>query len=96
MSGPREPRGRELRSLGDFQTYEAVRGRLYEIWRGQVLLGEVEVVKRATATPRLYGDRVLTAQSEYEGRIEATGDCFRSFDLYAAMREVALRADEKV
>jgi very-short-patch-repair endonuclease len=96
MLGPREPRGRELRSLGDFQTYEAVRGRLYEIWRGQELLGEVEVVKRATATPRLYGDRVLTAQSEYEGRIEATGDCFRSFDLYAAMREVALRADEKV
>ena len=95
MSGPREPRGRELRSLGDFQTYEAVRGRLYEIWRGQELLGEVEVVKRATATPRLYGDRVLAAQSEYEGRIESTGDCFRSFDLYAAMREVSLRADEK-
>lgn len=95
MPGPREPRGRELRSLGDFQTYEAVRGRLYEIWRGQEMLGEVEVIKRATAAPRLYGDRVLTAQSEYEGRIESTGDCFRSFDLYAAMREVALRADEK-
>lgn len=94
VSGPREPRGRELRSLGDFQTYEAVRGRLYEIWRGHELLGEVEVVKRATAAPRLYGDRALTAQSEYEGRVEATGDCFRSFDLYAAMREVARRASE--
>ena len=91
-SGPREPRGRELRSLGDFQTYEAIRGRLYEIWRGHELLGEVEVVKRATAAPRLYGDRALTAQSEYEGRVEATADSFRSFDLYAAMREVALRA----
>lgn len=94
--GPREPRGRELRSLGDFQTYEAIRGRLYEIWRGEEFLGEVEVVKRATSAPRLYGDRALTAQSEYEGRVEATGDCFRSFDLYAAMREVALRAAEKV
>lgn len=94
VSGPREPRGRELRSLGDLKTYEAVRGRLYEICRGHELLGEVEVVKRATAAPRLYGDRALTAQSEYEGRVEATGDCFRSFDLYAAMREVARRAAE--
>ncbi len=52
------------------------------------------MVKRATAAPRLYGDRALTAQSEYEGRVEATGDGFRSFDLYAAMREVAMRASE--
>jgi very-short-patch-repair endonuclease len=96
IAGPREPRGRELRSLGDFQTYEAIRGRLYEVWRGEELLGEVEVVRRATAAPRLYGDRALTAQSEYEGRVEATGDCFHSFDLYAAMREVAVRATEKV
>jgi len=88
----RQPRGRELRSLGDFQTYEAIRGKLYEIWRDQTFLGEVEVVKRATAAPKLYGDRVMTAQSEYEGRVDATDDCFRSFDLYAATREVARRA----
>ncbi|MBD3732008.1 MAG: hypothetical protein IE934_04690 [Sphingopyxis sp.] len=92
IEGPREPRGRMLRSIGDFDTYEAIRGRLYEIWRGQELLGEVEVVKRATAAPRLFGDRAMAAQSEYEGRVEATGDSFRSFDLYAAMREVASRA----
>lgn len=92
-AGPREPRGRELRSIGDFQTYEAIRGKLYEIWRGEKFLGEVEVVRRATAAPRLYGDRAMAAQSEYEGRVEATGDAFRSFDLYAAMREVAHRAD---
>lgn len=91
--GPREPRGRELRSIGDFQTYEAIRGKLYEIWRGESFLGEVEVVRRATAAPRLYGDRAIAAQSEYEGRVEATDDVFRSFDLYAAMREVARRAD---
>ena len=92
VEGPREPRGRELRSLGDFQTYESIRGKLYEIWRDGSFLGEVEVAKRATAAPRLYGDRVLVPQSEYEGRIESTGDSFRSFDLYAAMREVASRA----
>ena len=96
VHGPREPRGRELRSLGDFQTYEAVRAKLYEIWRGQDFLGEVEVVRRATSAPRLYGNSVLTAQSEYEGRVQATGDRFRSFDLYAAMREVALRSSEKL
>lgn len=92
VEGPREPRGRELRSLGDFQTFEAIRGKLYEIWNEDVFQGEVEVVKRATSAPRLFGDRVVTAQSEYEGRVELTGDAFRSFDLYAAMREVAHRA----
>lgn len=93
VDGPREPRGRKLRSIGDFDPYEAVRGKLYEIWRDEVLLGEVEVVKRATAAPRLFGDRAVAAQSEYEGRVSSTGDCFRSFDLYAAMREVVSRAD---
>lgn len=88
----REPRGRELRAIGDFQTFEAIRGKLYEIWREGEFLGEVEVVRRATASPKLYGGQAITAQSEYEGRVEVTGDYFRSFDLYAAMREVALRA----
>lgn len=93
-AGPREPRGRQLRSIGDFETYEAIRGQLYEIWKGVDFLGEVEVISRATSAPRLYGDRALIAQSQYEGRVERTDDCFRSFDLYAAMREVALRAME--
>ena len=89
---PREPRGRELRAIGDFQTFEAVRGRLYEIWKSDRLLGEVEVIKRATGAPRLYGGRALTEKSEYEGRIEQNGEWFRSLDLYDAMREVAARA----
>lgn len=58
-------------------------------------MGEVEVVRRATSAPRLYGDHAMTAQSEYEGRVEATGDAFRSFDLYAAMREVASRSSRE-
>ena len=94
--GPREPRGRKLRSIGDFDPYEAIRGKLYEIWRDEVFLGEVEVVKRAMAAPRLFGDRAVTAQSEYEGRLPTTGDSFRSFDLYAAMREVASRAASSI
>lgn len=96
IEGPREPRGRELRSLGDFNTFEAIRGRLYEIWKSDQFVGEVEVIKRATAAPRLYGDRAVAAQSEYEGRVEHNGDCFRSFDLYAAMREVASRASNDI
>lgn len=91
-AGLREPRGRQLRSIGDFATYEAIRGQLYEIWRGNDFLGEVEVISRATSAPRLYGSSAITAQSQYEGRIEQSGDRFVSFDLYAAMREVALRA----
>lgn len=90
----REPRGRQLRTIGDFQAYEAIRGNLYEIWKDGIFFGEVEVVRRATSAPRLFGDGALAAQSEYEGRVEATSDCFRSYDLYAAMREVASRASE--
>jgi len=92
--GSRTPRGRELRKLGDFEWYEAIRGQLYEIWMADKFAGEVEVLRRATASPRLYGDHVLTAQSEYEGRVQVTGDVFSSFDLFAAVREVADRAQK--
>jgi hypothetical protein len=88
----RQPQGRELRKLGDFQTYEAISGKLYEIWRGERFLGEVEVLKRATTAPRLYGAHAQTEQSEYAGRVELTGENFRSFDVYAAIREVASKA----
>ena len=92
---PREPVGRKLRPLGDIEPYESVRGSLYELWRNGVLLGEAEVIKRATGTARLYSDGLKTSLPEYEGRVEGTGDTFRSFDLYAAMREVAVRAPGK-
>jgi very-short-patch-repair endonuclease len=90
----KEPRGRELRKLGEFQWYEAIRGQLYEVWLGEDYAGEVEVIKRASSSPKLYGDHVLTARSEYEGRLERTGDSFISYDLYAAVREVAARTRE--
>jgi len=89
---PREPKGRKLRTLGNFEAYEAVRGLLFELWREENLLGEVELIKHATGTARMYGDSVRTSLPEYEGRVSRTGDVFKSFDLYAAMREVASRA----
>lgn len=67
-------RANQARANRNFQTFEAVRGNLYEIWQGMEFLGEVEVVRRATAAPRLYGDRAAGAQSEYEGRVQATGE----------------------
>lgn len=91
---PREPKGRKLRPLDDIEPYEAVRGSLYEIWKAEKFLGEVEVIKRATANPKLYGDKVVTTRSEYEGRVATNGDRFVSYDLYAAMREVARRDAE--
>ncbi len=90
--GIREPRGRKLRSLDDLDPYEAIRGSLYEIWKADTYLGEVAVIKRATTNPRLYGDKAITTQSEYEGRVFGNGERFVSYDLYAAMREVARRA----
>lgn len=47
---------------------------------------------RGTAPHRLFGDRAMTAQAEHEGRVEAACDSFRSFDLYATMREIAARS----
>lgn len=88
----RLPDGEKMRNIGDFDWYSAVRGQLYEVWINGRLLGEVEVIKRATQAPKLYDGRAVTPQSEYEGRIEESGDAFRSFDLYAAVREVAKRA----
>ena len=91
----REPKGRQLRSLGDFQTYEAVQGKLYEVWKEDEFLGEVEIVKRALSAPRLFGERASAERSEYEGRIAKNDDCFKSYDIYAAIREVARRALSK-
>ncbi|MCR9178893.1 MAG: DUF4011 domain-containing protein [Erythrobacteraceae bacterium] len=88
----REPKGRQLRSLGDFETYEAVQGKIYEVWKDDEFLGEVEIVKRSLGAPKLFGDRVSTERSEYEGRVARNDDYFTSYDIYAAIREVARRA----
>ena len=54
--------------------------------------GEVEVLRRAPATARLYGRQAVVPRSEYEGWLKATGTRFKTHDMYAAMREVARQA----
>ena len=86
------PTGRAMRPLDDIDWYEAVKGQSYEIWVSDQLAGDVEVLSRATAPPRLYGGQAVVARSEIEGRVAATGEHFRMSDIHAAVREVARRA----
>ena len=86
------PQAEPLRPLGDFDRFQTSKGRLYEIWIGERLGGEVEVLSRATSAPRLHGHQAVIGRSEYEGFVEPTGERFKTNDLYAAVREVARRA----
>ena len=90
------PVGRPMRPLGDIAWYETIKGQTYEIWLGDQLAGDVEVLSRATAAPRLYGNQIMVARSEYEGHVEATGERFLNHDIHAAVREVARRAQVAV
>lgn len=87
-----QPTGRAMRPRDDIAWYESVAGSLYEVWVDARLAGEVEVLSRATAAPRLYGQQAVVARSEYEGRIAATGERFRTHDIHATVRDVARRA----
>ena len=86
------PTGRAMRPLGEIAWYETIKGQSYEVWLGERLAGDVEVLSRATAAPRLYGNQMVVARSEYEGHVEASGERFLSHDIHAAVREVARRA----
>ena len=57
--------------------HEAVRGNLYEICGEGESIGEVEVIRRATAASRLNGDQMLGG-SQQGGQIGSSGDTFRS------------------
>lgn len=86
------PQGRAMRPLDDISWYEVVKGQAYEVWLDDRLAGEVEVLARAMAAPRLYGGQAIVSKSEIEGRIAATGEHFRMNDIHAVVREVARRA----
>lgn len=86
------PTGQPMRSLGDIAWYETAKGWSYEVWIDDRLAGEVQVLSRGTAAPRMQGSQVMIARSEYEGHVDATGDRFRVHDVFAAVREVARRA----
>jgi hypothetical protein len=81
-----------MRSLDDIDWYEVTKGHLYEVWSDNAFLGEVEVLSRATAAPRVYGSHLMIARSEYEGWVAASDARFKTNDIHAAVRELARRA----
>jgi hypothetical protein len=87
-----EPTGRPMRSLDHIDWYEVTKGQLYEIWAEGAFLGEVEVLSRAMAAPRVYGTQLTIARSEYEGWVAASDVRFKTNDIHAAVRELARRA----
>lgn len=87
-----EPTGRPMRSLDHIDWYEVTKGHLYEIWVEGAFLGEVEVLSRSTAAPRVYGTQLTIARSEYEGWVAASDERFKTNDIHAAVRELARRA----
>lgn len=89
---PSEPTGRPMRSIDGIDWYEVSKARLYHVWVNEKLVGSVEVLSRAMATAQVYGGPLRVAHSEYEGRVRTNGDRFIVHDIYAAVREVARRA----
>lgn len=89
-----EPQGQRQRPLDGIEWYARSNEQLYDIWVEGVFVGEVEVLARALGAPKLYGDQLVVARSEYEGRIHRSGETFRTADIYAAVREVARRGSK--
>ncbi|MEH6790636.1 DUF4011 domain-containing protein [Parasphingorhabdus sp.] len=86
---PRKPVGRRMRDVDGIVWYEDQKDTLYSVWDDETLLGEVMVLSRASAAPKLYGDQIVVARSEYEGKVESSGERFKSDDIYAAIRKIA-------
>ena len=87
-----EPYGSPMRPVDKIEWYEVEKGRHYEIWPNGRFVGTVTVISRATDTPRVYGTHVHVERSEYEGVIEATGETFRTHDIYSAVRRIGKAA----
>jgi hypothetical protein len=98
-----EPSGRPMRPIDGIEWYEVRQGHLYEVWlspdsddpSGLVehkRAGTVEVLSRATGTAQVYGDQLRVPKSEFEGKVDRTGERFVSHDIYAAVREVVRRS----
>ena len=94
-----EPRKRAMpagkrRELDGIVWIEVMRGDLFEVWPDGEYAGDVEVLSRGTAQPRLYGGIATVQRSQYRGTVEATGATFIMDDLYAAVRRLAKEAGE--
>jgi hypothetical protein len=94
-----------MRPIDGIEWYEVRQGHLYEVWLSpnpddQVALGDrkragtVEVLSRATGAARVYGDQLRVPKSEFEGKVDCTGERFIIHDIYAAVRDVARRSRE--
>lgn len=90
------PTGRLIRTIDGVDLREVRKGHSYHVWKDEVLLGSIEVLSRAMMAPRVYGGQVQIAHSEYEGRIQGTGERFVLNDIYACVREIAQRAITQV
>jgi hypothetical protein len=86
------PTGRLIRTIDGADLHELRKGHSYQVWKEDVLLGSIEVLSRAMMAPRVYGGQVQIAHSEYEVRMQSTGERFVMDDIYACVREIARRA----
>jgi very-short-patch-repair endonuclease len=82
------------RDLDGIAWFEVMTGTLFEVWPDEEYGGEVEVISRSVAAPRLYSGAAAVQRSQYRGSVDATGNSFLIDDLYAAVRRVAREARE--
>lgn len=82
------------RDLDGIAWFEVMTGTLFEVWPDEEYGGEVEVISRSVAAPRLYSGTAAVQRSQYRGTVDATGNSFLIDDLYAAVRRVAREARE--
>lgn len=87
-----EPIGTKLRPVDGIDWFEEEKGWFYTVWRDGALLGDITVLSRGDSATKLYGDRIYAPKPEYEGRIKASGEHFKTNDIYAAVREISRRA----
>lgn len=91
---PRTMPAGKRRELDGIVWIEVMRGDLFEVWPDEEYAGDIEVLSRGTAQPRLYGGVATVQRSQYRGTVEATGATFIMDDLYAAVRRLAKEARE--
>ena len=88
----REPIGKAMTPLNGVDWYAEIPGKLYTIWPDGTFVGDVTVLSRPTTTAGIYKGQLRVPKPEYEGRIETTGETFKTHDIYQAVREVVRRS----
>ena len=78
--------------LNGVDWYAEIQGKLYTIWPDGTFVGDVTDLSRPTTTAGIYKGQLRVPKPEYEGRIETTGETFKTHDIYQAVREVVRRS----